>query len=342
MQKTSRLKKLALLLIPAALVLSACESKNELQINEDGTARMFISVTDDTGMLSMAGMDCDALSTEFARGFGSNDFELQDNSDGSTLDCSITVTSPGSIVDGTTVVENGDTFEINFTPELIGISASDLEMFSSMAGDNSFELAIVTPGEIVSAEASVEGTASEDVIKVDGNRAVITNLLALVNPVKIVGKNTADSGSSTSSNSSDTTSTDSDNSGFGTVAWVLLGAIVLGVIAVVAILVTRKKSNNNPYAGYGAVPTDGVPGNIGYAPAPQAFGNDTVPTQQYGQPTQQYGQPIQQQVPVTPAAPVEPPVAPTTPIPTETPQNFGQAPVEPPAAQTEPPAAPQA
>lgn len=341
MQKTSRLKKLALLLIPAALVLSACESKNELQINEDGTGQMTINISDDTGLLSMAGLTCDALSGEFAKGFGSSDFDLQDNSDGNKIDCSLKVVSDQSIVDGTNVTENDETFEVNISPDQLGIASSDLEMFNSMAGDSSFELAIVTPGEIVEAEATVEGESGESVISIDGNRAVITNLLALSNPIKVVGKKTADASSSTTNSDSDNGSTSSENSGFGMVAWILLGAILLGVIAVVAILLTRKKSNTDPYAGYGAAPVAAAPENIGYAPVV------TTPEQQFGQ-----GQPVQQSF----GQPVQPhytqpvgtePVAPTAPIPTvDTAQEIasdiapdsGQIPPTP----TEPPAAPQA
>ncbi|MFC5369619.1 hypothetical protein [Arcanobacterium bovis] len=331
--KKSR-RKVAAILLPFALLLTACESHNTVAVNEDGSMNMALHFKDDSGMFAQQ-FKCQDIEKEMdisALDKALSDIQMTDASSGNTLDCTMTIKSKGNAVDGETLVETPDTYILNFgDDDKASFDEQDLQMFKQFNVQFSFN--VTMPGEIVKADGAT----------VNGNTASYNDITILAKKITVEGKKHAkgsvaatnedkkedskkDSGSKDSDLSKDSDSDNAKDSGFSILPWALGGLVVLGLIGVGVFFLIRKKSNNDPAQGYG------FDGQSPYGQTP--YGQTPGAPYQYN--PQQGAQPqgMPQQGSASPFSYAEAP-APTQPVP-------GQAPVAPmpPAAQPPAPSVP--
>ena len=309
--KSRRTRVVAALLLPVALMLSACKSDNSIEVTESGGLNMTMDMVDDEGLMSGAGITCDMMQQEL--GDETDDiipggsFEIEDISEGSNLGCRFIMSAPYA-VDNEALIDNGDSYTLVMTSD-------DMEDFTeedmSEIGTMDFTFSVTMPGDITDA------TAGGDV---SGNTVTYTDLQTMSSGIEVTGYKAAGSGGGTDPSPQPTTqptdgatadpgseqtdtgtqAADEDSDGFPIWAMILIGVGALLLIGVIVYLLTRGKKNkggdgypggydpNNPYGGQ---PGYGQPQGYGQG---QQYGGQ--PTQQYGgQPTQQYGQPGQGQ-----------------------------------------------
>lgn len=275
---------------PAALVLSACRAETIIEIKDDGTASVVMEFEDTEGMLSGMGYTCDQLFEEMdISDPGSGTYELEDISS-SNLACRMTATSDENVVDGSTLIDNGDsyTFVMEGDP-----SMSMDEMPEGMDFEMEFVMTIQMPGEIT--EATNGG-------QIDGNRASYNDLNAMAQGFEVTGMKSGNGGGSSTDNGDDITTdpgedetgtdtgtdngtgsepispdgdnegegtsgddtgsqsdsgdaddsaSDSDDSGFPMWAWFAIGGGVIVIAGIVIWALTRNKNKNNHGGPYG-------------------------------------------------------------------------------------------
>lgn len=315
-------KVLAVALIPTAMVLTACKGDITTKITEAGTAEMVMSFEDTSGMLG-GQMTCDDLTSSMGidSELDSGEITVRDLSEGGTFACEISATSDENVVDGETLIDNGDSYTFIVVPDEFG----DMGDMSGMPAEFEMNFNVEMPGPI--SEATNGG-------QIDGNTARYSGLEWMTTGFEVTGAKTADgsapvggdegtdggedttdengsddagtgndeagndgsedtsgiAGPDTTDGAADESASDSDE-GFPTWAWFAIGGgiLLLAILGIAAALMSKKKKEQsfNPYAA-GNVPPNGYQGAYGQgnqysAPSPQQYGG-----QQYGQ--QQYGQ----------------------------------------------------
>lgn len=303
--KSRRTRVVAALLLPVALMLSACKSDNSIEVTESGGLTMVMDMIDDEGLMEGTGITCDMMQQEL--GDETDDiipggsFEIEDISEGANLGCRFIMSAPYA-VDNEALIDNGDSYTLVITSD-------DMEDFTeedmSEIGTMDFTFSVTMPGDITDA------TAGGDV---SGNTVTYTDLQAMSSGIEVTGYKAAGSGGGTDPAPQPTTqptdgatadpgseqtdtgtqAADEDSNGFPVWAMILIGVGALLLIGVIVYLLTRGKKNKggDGYPG-GYDPNNPYGGQPGYG-QPQGYGQG----QQYGgQPTQQYGQPGQGQNP---------------------------------------------
>ncbi len=293
-----RTKVMAGLLLPVALLLSACKSDNTMEISEAGGLTMTMDMVDDEGLMSGAGITCDMMKSEM--GDESDDiipggsFDIQDISSGDNLGCRFIMSAPYA-VDGETLIDNGDSYTLNISPDdMQDFTEEDMQDIGTLA----FTFKITMPGKIT--DATDGGTIS-------GNSVTYTDLQAMTSGVTVTGLQAGGSvepstspatqtPSSTESAQTNGTGTnqstsDDDSSGFPVWAWILIGVGALLLIGLIAFFLTRGKKNKGNGGYPGDYPYGGQPqGQPGYGQAPQAPQGYGQAPQGYGQAPQGYGE----------------------------------------------------
>ena len=342
----TRQRAIAALLIPAALLLASCKSINTMEITDDGGAIFTMDIVFDPGQMAQAGMSCADLESEMASTdpLDGGSVEVTEITDG----CRV-VSSLGYAVDGSTLIDNGDSYTVVLEGDDTGVSPDDL----SQMGAFEFSFAIVMPGEIV--DYTPGGTVS-------GTTVTYTDINVLSSGIEVTGLHSGGkveveptteaptptdekptpADEATTSDDKPVTSDDDSSSGTPIWVWILIGVGALVVIGGVVFLVTRKKggSDDNPQypqnGPYGQGPQSpygqnqgGQPNQYGQAPQtgqyPAAQGQYPAYGQpnQYGQaptpPTaaypQQFQAPVYQQPTQQFPAQYQDPQAPTAPLP---------------------------
>ena len=245
---------------PTLLVLSACRGDIAIQIQEDGSASMVMEMEDTTGMLSGFGYTCDDLFSELGveDPFDAEEEEvIIEDISGENLACRMTSTTTEDLVDGETLIDNGDTF--TFVAEADPSAAMDDELPPGMEFE--FTMSIQMPGDIV--EATNGGV-------IDGNRATYDVFEALTTGFEVTGYKT---GSGSGSGTADAPAADSDESGFPLWAWFVIGGGLLILAGIATVLILRgKKNKTEDYGPLGFNPGDGqYPGQYG-GPQPGPYG----------------------------------------------------------------------
>ena len=257
----SKSRKIAAIFAAAALALglSACESKNFLQINEDGTAEITMEYHDPEKLLSMTGMSCSDLEQELGveadENFG--EFSVEDLSTEAEDACKLHATSAESLVDGEALIESEDTFTLNFGESDYnpGLSSDDLAMFESMGQTIDIEFTIIMPGKVIEASS---GT-------IDGNTVKFVGIEEIqeMNGLTIVSEKSGGGSDIVALNSG-------ASAAMPWWIWVLIGIGVLGIIAVVVIVAVAKKKKGASGAVAGVNAGAQYPGQT-YAPAQPAW-----------------------------------------------------------------------
>ncbi|MEZ7898241.1 MAG: hypothetical protein QMB98_05445 [Flaviflexus sp.] len=321
--KTRTKKVLAVATIaPAMIVLSVCRAETIIEIKDDGSASVSMEFEDTEGTLNGMGYTCDQLFEEMGmtETSGTEEYLVEDIS-GANLACRLTVTSDENVVDGSTLIDNGDSF--TFIAEADPTFTMD-DMPEEM-GQMDFIMTIQMPGDIVNATNGAE---------VSGNRASYRDMNVMSQGFEVTGMKTGGSSTTTTdpdedenggtgtgtgtgedetdgtgistppdnetngnnedgtgSNSdtgadSDSDSDSDEDSGFPMWAWFAIGAGVLVLIGLGVWAALRGKNKNNNQGPYG--PGGGYGGPQGGQYGGPQGGNYGGP-QQGGQPPYNQG-----------------------------------------------------
>lgn len=262
---------LAILLLPLMLFLSACRSENTLEVTSDGGLTMTMDMIDDEGLFSGLGMTCSDMESMFGEDLdldGEGTVNIEDISTGDDLGCRFTTTAYDA-VDGTFLVDNGDSFTLNLTADDIGgLTQDDLNQLGSMT----FSLSVTMPGPIT--DASEGGT-------IDGNTVTYTDVSVLVSEVSITGLKTGSSGDGGTATDGENGIGDDNYSSSHVAGWVwgLIALVVIALIIAVVLIVAKRKKTP---------PTLGGPNSYGVGPA--QYGQQPAPYGQTGYGQTGYGQ----------------------------------------------------
>lgn len=298
--------------VPTALVLAACRGDMGIQLNEDGSVVITMTMEDTSGQLTGL-MTCEDLASEMGNEeeIEGASIEVNDISNGGNLACEMIVSSTESMIDGDTFVDNGDTYTFNMEAGELG----DAEEIESMGIPFEFNINVTMPGEIV--EATNGG-------QIDGNTATYTGTDWMSSGFQVTGNKSASGGTGGQENGEDDNNngdggsedgptgiegpdvtggddgeqgsdegsrdSDSDSDGFPTWAWFAIGGgvLLLLIIAGVAVAMSSKKKNQNNNQQFG-----GYQGQFGGQPQNGPYGGQPQQGQYGGQPG--YGnQPYQQ------------------------------------------------
>ncbi|MBM7824226.1 hypothetical protein JOD55_000053 [Arcanobacterium pluranimalium] len=318
--KKSR-RKVAAFLLPFALLLTACESHNNVAVHEDGSMEIALHFKDDSGMFAQQ-FKCQDLEKEMditTIDKVLTDIQMTDNSSGNTLDCTMTIKSKGSAVNGDTLIETPDSYILNFgTDGETEFKEQDLEMFKQFNVQFSFNVKM--PGEIVKADgATVNGnTATYNDIKILSKKITVEGKKSAKGSVATTKDDKKDDSKKDAKKSSeakkDSGSDEAKESESSILPWALGGLVVLGLIGVGIFFLVRKKSNDNPAQGYG------FDGQSPYGQNP--YGQQPTPGAPYqynpqGAPQQSSGSPFSYAEAPAPVQPMpgQPPVPPAPPVP---------------------------
>ena len=294
---TKKFRVLLALLLPFTLLLTACKSDNTMEITAEGGVIFTMDMIDTDGMMQTTGMTCDSMKEMMGESdptVGSEEFTVEDISEGGTMGCRITV-STDDAVDGSTLVDNGDSYTLNLTSsDMDGTSMSELEAL----GPIDFSFNVTMPGEI---------TDASDGAQINGNTATYTDPTVLESGFSVTGLKTGSSNpggegngntpnggnngegnggeNQGTNNETDSNSSDSDSDGFPIWAWILIGVGAVLVIGLIIFFVTRGKGKKGGPEGYpGAYPN--APYGQGGQPGQPQYGQQAP----YGQGQPQYGQ----------------------------------------------------
>ena len=287
-------KKLILALLPAAMLLGACQVDSTLSVSEDETLSMTMVMSDDEG-LSNPGVTCADLEANLGGEFPyATEFSIEDlGSD--PLSCRFNATFDDTFYD-MAVTKSGDTFTVNI-PEEFWTSFNESAQLEQFGTINS-AFTIQMPGDITEASAGGE---------INGRSVTWLGYDTLSAGISATG------GAGTSSAPVETTApaqattapaTSDEDADSGIPAWVwIIVAVAVVAIAVVIILLRRggNKGNTAPNVPGGFTPGGFTPGGFtpdGRTPygAPANPAQGGVPYaqpnqfQQPGQPPQQFGQ----------------------------------------------------
>lgn len=300
---SKKFRVLVALLLPFALLLTACKSDNTIEVTADGGISFTMDMIDTDGLMQSSGVTCDMMTDmmDDSDPIPGGSFEVKDISEGGTLGCRFLI-SADDAVDGTTLIDNGDSFTLNLTSSDMGdLNQSDLDAL----GPLEFTFNITMPGPIT--DATNGG-------KINGNTATYTDPMALENGMSVTGLKSGsanpggDNGNGQGTETpggqtGDNASSESDSSGFPIWAWILIGVAAVLVIGLIVFFATRGKGKKGGPEGYPNAPygQPGQPQQFGQAPyqgqpGQQGQQNPYGQQPQYGQPGQapQYGQPGQQ------------------------------------------------
>ena len=237
-----------MVLLPATLLLAACESNTLLAIDEKGHASITMQIKDEGGLLVSSGTTCKDFEDSATNSFTGDSAKatVTDNSSEGVLDCTLTASSDKSVVDGNVLTETAETYIIKFSGAEAGMAESDLNMLSGF--DYKFSFSIETPGAIVRAPGA----------EIDGNRAIFTDPAALANGIEVEGKKVADGSTSTSGKGLSSPAKESSL----TWVYVIVGLVIVGgLVALAVVLLMRKKqTDDTQYAAY-SNPNE-VPANV--------------------------------------------------------------------------------
>ena len=277
-------KKLILALLPAAMLLGACQVDSTLSVSEDETLSMTMVMSDDEG-LSNPGVTCADLEANLGGEFPyATEFSIEDlGSD--PLSCRFNATFDDTFYD-MAVTKSGDTFTVNI-PEEFWTSFNESAQLEQFGTINS-AFTIQMPGDITEASAGGE---------INGRSVTWLGYDTLSAGISATG------GAGTSSAPVETTApaqattapaTSDEDADSGIPAWVwIIVAVAVVAIAVVIILLRRggNKGNTAPNVPGGFTPDGrtpyGAPANPAQGGVPYAQPNQF---QQPGQPPQQFGQ----------------------------------------------------
>ncbi|MGO1591260.1 MAG: hypothetical protein ACTHW1_00450 [Ancrocorticia sp.] len=300
-------------LLPAALLLSACQSANTVEITEDGGMTMTMDMVDTTGMMADSGITCDMMQSEVS-GEGDDlipggSFDIEDISEGSNLGCRFIMSTPDA-VDGEVLIDNGDSFTLNITADDMDMEDFTDEDLEELGGLD-FTFNVTMPGEITDATngGSISGsTVSYSDYNILSSGISVTGAKSggggggapAPAPAPSQGQTVPDpvAGTPVPGPGADGNTTDSQNSdsdGFPIWAWILIGVGAVLLIGLIIFFLTRGKKNKND-GGYPGGPGQPPYGQTPYGQPgqPQAGYGQPAPGQApYGQPTQQFGQPDQ-------------------------------------------------
>lgn len=173
--KTRTKKALAIAAVaPTMLVLSACRMESIIEINEDGSANIIMEMEDTSGMMAGMGYTCDQVFEEM--GLSEEDeaeYAVEDIS-GENLACRLTANSMENVVDGETLIDNGD----SYTFLMEGDPSMSMEEIPPEMGTFEFIITIRMPGEIV--EATNGG-------QIDGNSVSYNDLEVMAQGFEVTG-----------------------------------------------------------------------------------------------------------------------------------------------------------
>ncbi|WP_371177268.1 hypothetical protein ABYF34_02135 [Buchananella felis] len=258
---------LAAILLPVALLLSACEVKADWTINTDKTLD-FAFLVDAPELAGFPDMEnfCPSMKESFessAQLKGAT-VEVKDLSSEGSPKCEMTAK-------GISTEEAGSGFKFEDDKVTVTIEGNEFSDVSGqlgmLGGEIKFSMTFTFPGAVN--ESSVG--------EIDGNKVTITNIEDLSKGVTIVASMSPSASGGSSS---------------GNLMWILLGVGGLVVVGgVVAFLLLSKKKQAQPAHPMAAQP--GYPAQTGYPAQPQP----TAPQQGY---------PTQPQQPMPPQQPYPP------------------------------------
>ena len=295
----SKRRKLILAVVPAAMLLGACQVDTTMNVTEDETLTAVMNITDDEGLA--AGMTCSDVEDNLGGEFPYADEFSVEGVGSDPLTCRFTATFDQTMYD-MAVSKSGDSYTVDI-PEDFWSSfneSAQIEQFGTI--DSTFTIEF--PGEVT--DASNGG-------QMNGNSVTWNDYDTLSQGVSATGGAGGGGGDTTTTEpapaptshaptditapTEDAAPADADeDSGIPVWVWILIGVGVVGVIVAVVI---AMRSRNKGGAGEGdpRVPGGYVPdGRTPYgAPASPAQGGVPYaqPTQfqQPGQPPQQFGHP---------------------------------------------------
>ena len=173
-------KKMALaLLLPVALLLSACKVDWEIGVSNEGHTGMVLTFTDDTGMILTPDTTCEeALASAGSQaGMGTNTSGMTIKE--TTLDgqraCQMTATSGMGMFGQEGITDNGDSITLEI-PKDDTVTDQDLAMVDLMITDFTFTLTF--PGDVIEAPGA----------QINGNTATWTKFSDLAKGIKATGK----------------------------------------------------------------------------------------------------------------------------------------------------------
>ncbi|WP_182353200.1 hypothetical protein [Flaviflexus huanghaiensis] len=246
--------------VPTLLILSACRADMAIEIKDNGAANVVLEFEDSTGELEGLGLTCDDLFSDLGMDDPldtdvEEEVTIEDIS-GEYLACRMTTSTTESVVDGESLIDNGDTF--TFVAEADPTMVEE-EMPVGMEFD--FTLTIQMPGEII--EATNGGV-------IDGNRATYDAFEAFTTGFEVTG-NKAGGGQAADTDSDEVIAPAPDDSDFPVWGWILIGVGALALIGIVAYLLSRRNKDQGgqgPYGPGGPYPPQGGQ----YAGPTSAFG----------------------------------------------------------------------
>lgn len=278
-------------ILPGMLLLSACKLDMNIDIREDGSGSVIMDFSEKRSQLAGLIDSCDDFKSSIAdMGPEAEDFTVEDLSDEETLHCRMVGDKEDSLVDGSTLVDNGDTY--TFTME--GESTNSMpEEVPGMEFDMNFT--VTMPGEIVDATDGGE---------ISGNSVTYRGMEWVDTGFTVTGKKsggadpapdptteettepaptpdeTGNADETTDADDTEEAAADEDSDGFPLWGWILIGVGAILLIGIIAALIAKNRGDKNqPPMGY----QPGYP-QQGY---PQQYPQSGQGYQGYQQPGQQ-------------------------------------------------------
>ncbi|MDO5724566.1 MAG: hypothetical protein Q4P33_09270 [Flaviflexus sp.] len=285
-------------ILPSLLLLSACKFDMNIEIREDGSGAVIMDFSEKKSELAGIITSCDEFKSSMNEmGREAEDFTVEDLSTDDTLHCRMVGDQDSSLVDGSTLVDNGDTF--TFTMEADPSAGSMPEEVPGMEFEMNFR--ITMPGEII--EATNGG-------QISGNTATYTGFDWAETGFTVTGKKsggaepapdptteettepaptsdeTGNADETADADDTEEAAANEDPDGFPLWGWILIGVGAILLIGIIAVLIAKNRGDKNqPPLGYQqGYPQQGQQPPQGYYP-PQE-GQNPQQGGHYGQPPQ--------------------------------------------------------
>lgn len=206
------------LIFPLLLILTGCEMHTEVQVNEDNTAAVNVTVSGEKDLLPQS-VSCDDVAKEFAHQFGDG-ATVTDESGDNLLTCKLSSMAQ-SIKKlqhlNVDVTRADDEFVVKATPH------EDIAEMKALLGAADFSFAFTFPGAVTKVVTAIPDTDYE----IAGNKVTFTDLNFYEN---------------------DTTITAGASAGNGSVTWWIVAIVAVLIIAAIIVWALTKKRQSSPSA----------------------------------------------------------------------------------------------
>lgn len=237
-RKTRISKILAVLLLPLALLLTACELAIDVAVDENEQVDLAMTIELPQDLLDMAGGDitCDDLASEIAG--EDEDVVIEDQSGDSGMRCLVKSKEPESFekASGDTMqfAKEGDDYVVKV---LADEEAASIESDMAELGvEPSLKLSFTFPGEVKSVQTDLD----ESEYTIDGNKVEFATFKVFAAETVITAAATApqaDAGADAGTTAGDGASAGQSN----TTMWVIIVIVAIVIIAGVVYAVMRSK-----------------------------------------------------------------------------------------------------